>query len=95
MPSPFTTDSATFALNADERLRLFHRAIFRSLSLENPKLEDSTYHFTIPVKRPGCSSPYAYLRRVLTELPTVQSLAEAEAPLPTCLDPAALEPDPV
>ena len=34
--------------------------------------------------------PYAYLRRVLTELPKAQSLADIEALLPTRLDPADL-----
>ena len=34
--------------------------------------------------------PYAYLRRVFTELPRAQSLADIEALLPTRLDPADL-----
>ena len=34
--------------------------------------------------------PYAYLRRVFTELPRVQSLADIEALLPTRLTPADL-----
>ena len=34
--------------------------------------------------------PNAYLRHVFTELPKAQSLAEAEALLPTRLDPASL-----
>ncbi len=34
--------------------------------------------------------PYAYLRRVFTELPKAQSLADIEALLPTRLDPADL-----
>ena len=34
--------------------------------------------------------PYAYLRRVFTELPKAQSLADIEALLPTRLNPADL-----
>ena len=47
------------------------------------------YSFVQCVKANGLE-PYAYLRRVLTELPRVQSLGDVEALLPTRLTPADL-----